>query len=86
MRENLLGAAYTPLKCHIHTKAFNHFLCGRFSYTAFDLRELEEQINAVKGVGEKRAEEIMQILGHWLGVESLPLSPVTVLITKAPTL
>ena len=27
----------------------------------------------------------MQILGHWLGVESLLLSPVTVLITKAPT-
>ena len=34
-----------------------------------DLRELEKQIKAVKGVGEKRAEEIMQIVEHWLGVE-----------------
>ena len=33
-----------------------------------DLRELERQIKAVKGVGEKRAEEIMQIVEHWLGV------------------
>lgn len=56
-----------------------------FSYTAFDLRELEEQIKAVRGVGEKRAEEIMQILGHWLGVELLLLFPVTVLIAKAFT-
>ena len=34
-----------------------------------DLRELEKQIKAVKGVGEKRAEEIMGIIEHWLGVE-----------------
>ena len=33
-----------------------------------DLRELEKQIKAVKGVGEKRAEEIMQIIEQWLGV------------------
>ncbi len=31
-----------------------------------DLRELEKQIKAVKGFGEKRAEEIMQIVEHWL--------------------
>jgi hypothetical protein len=34
-----------------------------------DLRELEKRIKAVKGVGEKRAEEIMQIVEHWLGVD-----------------
>ena len=33
-----------------------------------DLRELEKQIKAVKGVGEKRTEEIMQIVEKWLGV------------------
>ena len=33
-----------------------------------DLRELEKQIKAIKGVGEKRAEEIMQIIEQWLGV------------------
>ena len=33
-----------------------------------DLRELEKQIKAVKGVGEKRAEEIMGIIEAWLGV------------------
>ena len=33
-----------------------------------DLRELEKQIKAVKGVGEKRAEEIMVIVEQWLGV------------------
>ena len=33
-----------------------------------DLRELEKQIKAVKGVGEKRAEEIMQIIEQWMGV------------------
>ncbi len=33
-----------------------------------DLRELEKQIKAVKGVGEKRAEEIMGIVEKWLGV------------------
>ena len=31
----------------------------------FDLRELEASIKAVKGVGEKRAEEIMGIVEHW---------------------
>ena len=34
-----------------------------------DLRELEKRIKAVKGVGEKRAEEIMGIIEHWLGVD-----------------
>lgn len=34
-----------------------------------DLRELEKQIKAVKGVGEKRAEEIMGIVEKWLGVD-----------------
>ena len=34
-----------------------------------DLRELEKQIKAVKGVGEKRAEEIMEIVEKWLGVD-----------------
>lgn len=33
-----------------------------------DLRELEKQIKAVKGVGEKRAEEIMGIVEKWLGI------------------
>ena len=37
-------------------------------HNSLDLRELERQIKAVKGVGEKRAEEIMQIVEHWLGV------------------
>ena len=34
-----------------------------------DLRELEKRIKAVKGVGEKRAEEIMGIVEQWLGVD-----------------
>jgi hypothetical protein len=34
-----------------------------------DLRELEKQIKAVKGVGEKRAEEIMGIVEKWLGLD-----------------
>lgn len=34
-----------------------------------NLRELEKQIKAVKGVGEKRAEEIMGIVEKWLGVD-----------------
>ena len=34
-----------------------------------DLRELEKSIRAVKGVGEKRAEEIMGIVEKWLGVD-----------------
>lgn len=33
-----------------------------------DLRELEKDINGVKGIGEKRAEEIMQIIEKHLGV------------------
>ena len=34
-----------------------------------DLRELEKQIKAVKGVGAKRAVEIMGIVEKWLGVD-----------------
>jgi len=33
-----------------------------------DLRELEKDIKGVKGIGEKRAEEIMQIIERHLGV------------------
>ena len=33
-----------------------------------DLRELENDIKGVKGIGEKRAEEIMQIIERHLGV------------------
>jgi len=33
-----------------------------------DLRELEKDIKGVKGIGEKRAEEIMQIIEKHLGV------------------
>ncbi len=33
-----------------------------------DLREVEKDIQAVKGIGEKRAEEIMRIFERHLGV------------------
>lgn len=33
-----------------------------------DLREVEKDIKSVKGIGEKRAEEIMQIIERHLGV------------------
>ena len=33
-----------------------------------DLREVEKDIRAVKGIGEKRAEEIMRIFERHLGV------------------
>ena len=35
---------------------------------AVDLREVEKDIKAVKGIGEKRAEEIMAIFEKHLGV------------------
>ncbi len=35
---------------------------------AVDLREVEKDIKAVKGIGEKRAEEIMTIIEKHLGV------------------
>ena len=35
---------------------------------AVDLREIEKEIKAVKGIGEKRAEEIMAIFEKHLGV------------------
>lgn len=33
-----------------------------------DLREVEKDIRAVKGIGEKRAEEVMKIFEKHLGV------------------
>ena len=33
-----------------------------------DLRELEKDIKALKGIGEKRAEEIMSVIEKHLGV------------------
>ena len=33
-----------------------------------DLRVLEKEIRSVKGIGEKRTEEIMVIIEQWLGV------------------
>lgn len=35
---------------------------------AVDLREVEKDIKAVKGIGEKRAEEIMAVIEKHLGV------------------
>ena len=35
---------------------------------AVDLREVEKDIKAIKGIGEKRAEEIMTIIEKHLGV------------------
>ena len=35
---------------------------------AVDLREVEKDIKAVKGIGEKRAEEIMAIFERHLGM------------------
>ena len=35
---------------------------------AVDLREVEKDIKAVKGIGEKRAEEIMAIFERHLGL------------------
>ena len=35
---------------------------------AVDLREVEKDIKAIKGIGEKRAEEIMAIFERHLGV------------------
>ena len=35
---------------------------------ALDLREVETDIKAIKGIGEKRAEEIMAIFKRHLGV------------------
>ncbi len=35
---------------------------------AVDLREVEKDIKAIKGIGEKRAEEIMAIFEKHLGV------------------
>lgn len=33
-----------------------------------DLREVETEIKAIKGIGDKRAEEIMQVFEKHLGV------------------
>lgn len=39
------------------------------SSPTLDLRVLESEIKAVKGIGEKRAEEIMRIIERHLGIE-----------------
>lgn len=33
-----------------------------------DLREIETEIKAIKGIGDKRAEEVMQVFEKHLGV------------------
>ena len=35
---------------------------------SIDLREVEKDVRSIKGIGEKRAEEIMVILERHLGV------------------
>ena len=37
--------------------------------SAIDLRELEKDIKAIKGVGEKRAEEIMSLIEKHFGIQ-----------------
>ena len=39
--------------------------------SAIDLRELEKDIKAIKGVGEKRAEEIMNLIEKHFGILDL---------------
>jgi hypothetical protein len=39
--------------------------------SAIDLRELEKDIKAIKGIGEKRAEEIMNLIEKRLGISDL---------------
>lgn len=39
--------------------------------SAIDLRELEKEIKAIKGVGEKRAEEIMNLIEKHFGILDL---------------
>jgi hypothetical protein len=39
--------------------------------SAIDLHELEKDIKAIKGVGEKRAEEIMNLIVKHLGISDL---------------
>lgn len=36
-----------------------------------DLREVEKEIKAIRGIGEKRAEEIMRIFERHLGVSDI---------------
>ena len=33
-----------------------------------DLQELEEDVKGIKGIGEKRAEEVMKVIERHLGV------------------
>lgn len=35
--------------------------------TPIDLREVEAEIRAIKGIGEKRADQIMTIIENYLG-------------------
>ena len=39
--------------------------------SAIDLRELEKDIKTIKGIGEKRAEEIMNLIEKHLGISDL---------------
>ena len=38
------------------------------STQAIDLREVEKEIKAIKGIGEKRADEVMKVFERHLGV------------------
>lgn len=39
------------------------------STQAIDLREVEKEIRSIKGIGEKRADEVMKVFERHLGVE-----------------
>lgn len=39
--------------------------------SAIDLRELEKDIKAIKGIGEKRADEIMNLIEKHFGISDL---------------
>ena len=39
--------------------------------SAIDLRELERDIKAIKGIGEKRADEIMNLIEKHFGISGL---------------
>lgn len=39
------------------------------STQTIDLREVEKEIRSIKGIGEKRADEVMKVFERHLGVE-----------------
>lgn len=39
------------------------------STQTIDLREVEKEIKSIKGIGEKRADEVMKVFERHLGVE-----------------